>query len=79
MEKQWMSYEEAEEKFGVKFIRKKEPRTIDKIIAKVLRLIAMIFVAGFATKGELLDCLQEFYTSEAQEKYGVVGIEIKKL
>ena len=35
--------------------------------------------AGFATKGELLDCLQEFYTSEAQQNYGVVGIEIKRI
>ena len=33
--------------------------------------------AGFSTKQELIDCLQEFYTLEAQEKYGVVGIEIK--
>ena len=33
--------------------------------------------AGFSTKQELLDCLQEFYTPEAQRKYGVVGIEIK--
>ena len=33
--------------------------------------------AGFMTKEELVNCLQEFYTLEAQEKYGVVGIEIK--
>ena len=33
--------------------------------------------AGFSTKQELLNCLQEFYTPEAQKKYGVVGIEIK--
>ena len=51
MEKEWMSFKEAEEKFGVKFIIKREPRTIDKIIAKVLRFVAMIFVAGFVTKG----------------------------
>ena len=35
--------------------------------------------AGFSTKEELIDCLQEFYTPENQQKYGVVGIEIKKL
>ena len=33
--------------------------------------------AGFTTKEELITCLQEFYTLKAQEKYGVVGIEIK--
>ena len=31
---------------------------------------------GFTTKEELVNCLQEFYTLEAQEKYGVVGIEV---
>lgn len=30
------------------------------------------------TKQELLDVLQEFYTVEKQEKYGVLGIRIKK-
>ncbi len=35
--------------------------------------------AGFSTKEELIDCLQEFYTPENQQKYGVVGIEIKKV
>ena len=35
--------------------------------------------AGFTTKEELMDCLQEFYTIDAQQKYGVVGIEIKKI
>ncbi len=34
--------------------------------------------AGFSTKKELMDCLQKFYTPENQQKYGVVGIEIKK-
>ena len=33
--------------------------------------------AGFTTKEELIDCLQEFYTPDAQKKYGVVGIEVK--
>ncbi len=35
--------------------------------------------AGFSTKEELIDCLQEFYTPENQQKYGVVGIEIKRI
>ena len=35
--------------------------------------------AGFGTKNELIDCLQEFYTPEAQAQYGVVGIEIKRI
>ena len=35
--------------------------------------------AGFSTKQELLNCLQEFYTPEAQQNYGVVGIEIKRI
>ena len=35
--------------------------------------------AGFSTKEELVDCLQEFYTPENQKKYGVVGIEIKRI
>ena len=35
--------------------------------------------AGFATQKELVQCLQEFYTPEAREKYGVVGIEVKKI
>ena len=33
--------------------------------------------AGFSTKEDLLNCLEKFYTPEAQQKYGVVGIEIK--
>ena len=32
--------------------------------------------AGFSNKEELISCLQEFYTPEAQQKYGVVGIEV---
>jgi ASC-1-like (ASCH) protein len=30
------------------------------------------------TKKELLDVLEQFYTKEKQEKYGVLGIKIKK-
>ena len=35
--------------------------------------------AGFSTKQELLNCLQEFYPPKAQEQYGVVGIEIRRI
>ena len=35
--------------------------------------------AGFTTKEELINCLKEFYTPEAQTQYGVVGIEIKRI
>ena len=35
--------------------------------------------AGFSTKEELIDCLQEFYTHENQQKYGVVGIEVRRI
>ena len=35
--------------------------------------------AGFSTKEELINCLQEFYTPEAQKQYGVVGIEVKRI
>ena len=34
--------------------------------------------AGFFTKQDLIDVLQEFYTPEDQQKFGVIGIEIKK-
>lgn len=33
--------------------------------------------AGFSTKKELLEVLEEFYTVDKQRKYGVLGIEIK--
>lgn len=35
--------------------------------------------AGFTAKEELINCLQEFYTPDAQQEYGVVGIEIKRV
>ena len=35
--------------------------------------------AGFDTQTELLTILEKFYSKSAQEKYGVVGIEIKKI
>ena len=35
--------------------------------------------AGFTSKEELITVLQEFYTPDSQQKYGVLGIEIKKI
>ena len=34
--------------------------------------------AGFSTPQDLIAVLQEFYTPEDQQKFGVIGIEIKK-
>ncbi|MDD2839871.1 MAG: ASCH domain-containing protein [Rickettsiales bacterium] len=34
---------------------------------------------GFSSIKELNECILEFYTKEKQEKYGVLGIEIKIL
>lgn len=62
----------------------------DTFIARVLALhradsfdklcdIIQPIQAGFSTKEELIACLQEFYTIDDQKKYGVVGIEIKKV
>lgn len=63
--------------------------TDDKFTAKVIKLHrADNFVelcknidcrnAGFATEGELINVLEEFYSPDRQQKFGVVGIEIKK-
>ena len=35
--------------------------------------------AGFTSKEELITVLQEFYTPDSQQKYGVLGIEIQKI
>ena len=35
--------------------------------------------AGFSSKEELIKTLGEFYTPEAQQQFGVVGIEVKKI
>ena len=35
--------------------------------------------AGFSSKEELLRVLEEFYKPAAQNKFGVVGIEIQKV
>lgn len=35
--------------------------------------------AGFSSEKELLSVLEEFYSPTAQKKFGVVGIEIKKI
>ena len=35
--------------------------------------------AGFSSKAEMLEALRKFYSFEAEEKFGVVGIEVKKI
>ena len=35
--------------------------------------------AGFSSKEDLISVLEEFYSPVAQKKFGVVGIEIKKV
>ena len=35
--------------------------------------------AGFTSKEELITVLQEFYTPDSQQKYGVLDIEIQKI
>lgn len=60
----------------------------DKFLAKVINLhradnFAALCqkidcsAAGFAANDELLEVLEEFYSSKQQQEYGVVGIEIK--
>ncbi len=62
----------------------------DTFVAKVINLhLASNFaklcgvidcrVAGFATAEELINCLNEIYGAEEQNKYGVVGIEIQRI
>ena len=35
--------------------------------------------AGFSSAKELIQTLEDFYSPDSQEKFGVVGIEIKKI
>ena len=35
--------------------------------------------AGFSSEQELVGCLEEFYPPSVQKKFGIVGIEIKKI
>lgn len=35
--------------------------------------------AGFTSKEELINTLNDFYTPEKQQQFGVVGIEVKKI
>lgn len=41
--------------------------------------IIPLYKTGFSKTDELLTCLQEFYPPEKQQKYGVLGIEVKKI
>lgn len=68
----------------------KEPEKTEKLITKVKELLIYpsfeellnnypieYFADNTHTKTELLKVLNEFYTKEEQEKYGVVGIRIE--
>jgi hypothetical protein len=71
---------------------KREPEQIDSLKVKVIGLLKYrsfedlfedfpieILADNSMTKNELLNVLEEFYTPEKQEKYGVLGIKIAKI
>ena len=71
---------------------KREPEQIDSLKVKVIGLLRYrsfedlfedfpieILADNSMTKNELLNVLEEFYTPEKQEKYGVLGIKIAKI
>lgn len=71
---------------------KREPEQIDSLKVKVIGLLKYrsfedlfedfpieILADNSMTKNELLNVLEEFYTPEKQEKYGVLGIKIGKI
>lgn len=71
---------------------KREPEQIDSLKVKVIGLLRYrsfedlfedfpieILADSSMTKAELLNALEEFYTPEKQEKYGVLGIKIVKI
>ncbi len=35
--------------------------------------------AGFSSQNELITTMEQFYSQESQKKYGVLGIEVKKI
>ena len=71
---------------------KREPEQIDSLKVKVIGLLRYrsfedlfedfpieILADSSMSKAELLNALEEFYTPEKQEKYGVLGIKIAKI
>ena len=71
---------------------KREPEQIDSLKVKVIGLLKYrsfedlfedfpieILADNSMTKNELINVLEEFYTPEKQEKYGVLGIKIAKI
>lgn len=71
---------------------KREPEQIDSLKVKVIGLLRYrsfedlfedfpieILTDSSMTKAELLNALEEFYTSEKQKEYGVLGIKIAKI
>ena len=76
--------------FGDKIVFKKEPKLAQTLEATVVGLLryesfeklfedfdVSLLADRSITKEELLEVLEEFYTVEKQEKYGVLGIRIE--
>ena len=87
-------YDEKRKKINIgdTIIFQKEPELDIKMKVKVIGLLRYntfeelfedfdieIMADKSMTKQELLDVLEEFYTPEKQEQYGVLGIRIKKI
>ncbi|MBR3913112.1 MAG: ASCH domain-containing protein [Alphaproteobacteria bacterium] len=77
-------------KIGDEILFSDSSNTNDSFIARVINLhraesfdkLCQIITpaqAGFTSKEELITVLEEFYTPASQQKYGVLGIEIKKI
>lgn len=74
----------------IKFL--KEPEKIETIYVKVIELLRYnnfkelfedfpieVLADKSMNKDELLNALEQFYTQEEQQKYGVVGIRFEKI
>ena len=77
-------------KIGDEILFSDSSNTNDSFVARVINLhraesfdkLCQIITpaqAGFTSKEELITVLQEFYTPDSQQKYGVLGIEIQKI
>lgn len=77
-------------KIGDEILLSDSSNTNDSFVARVINLhrsesfdkLCQIITpaqAGFTSKEELITALQEFYTPDSQQKYGVLGIEIQKI
>jgi len=77
-------------KIGDEILFSDSSNTNDSFVARVINLhrsesfdkLCQIITpsqAGFYSKEELISVLEKFYTLAAQQKYGVLGIEIQKV